>query len=233
MKPFRRILQVMGVSVIRQLPLLRVLLAFLTVFTTSGCVAYYEPLAAEPTTNVSVDLSSVRLFVRRPELNDPIPAELARWRQLDPADTLEFRRRDADHIVDTLTEVRLFASVSYGLPDPVDTSLPGIAIRPYYAPWQYTCDGDQILLVMLTLGILPASCTRDLGIYFEVMDRKLPPFLCHWPQSEIVGWLPVLLATGFGSWERTPNHEAFLERVRFCVAEQKDLFVPEEVSALK
>ena len=54
-----------------------------------------------------------------------------------------------------------------------------------------------------TLGLAPAVCQRDRGVYFRFAGRRLPDFACRWPQTEMVGGLPVWVATGAGSW--TPN----------------------------
>jgi hypothetical protein len=144
---------------------------------------------------------------------------------LDPHDILEFQTQDADHILETLRAVEVFAEVAYA-DSKASAAARSVSIKPYYLPLQPHCDGGRILVVFFSLGILPGSCTRDRGIYFDVMDRKIPPFQCPWPQSALEGWFPVALATGLGSYERQPNHDAFLRHVRACVAEQSELFRP-------
>jgi hypothetical protein len=207
--------------------LARALAAILSVTGSIGCVAFQEPLVKDVPSDVAVpvELTSMHILVRRPQLGDPLPPPLEYLSGLDPHDLLAFQIQDADHIVETLRAIEVFAEVAYG--DTVaPTASPHLSIKTYYLPLQPRCDGDQIIALFLTLGLVPAGCTRDLGIYFEVTDRRLPPFLCPWPQSDLVGWFPVLLATGFGNWEREANHGAFLRHVRACISEQAELFGP-------
>lgn len=127
---------------------------------------------------------------------------------------------DAEHVVASLSETGLFASVAYS---GADNARPSVSINPIEPPAHH-CDGDDVLIPVFTLGLLPAVCERDAGVYFAFVGRNLPDFTCPWPQTEMAGWLPVLISTGAGDWTRVPNHEAFVSRIRSCVLSQSDAF---------
>jgi hypothetical protein len=193
----------------------------------AACVSYDEPLARETEARAPFPpsflafLSAVNVRVRRPRLTDPLPPEYEGLRGLAPADILEFRTWDADHVVSSLSESGLFASVAYADTGPVDRALPIEAVLP---PQKNVCDGDAILLPFLTLGLLPASCEHDRGVYFRFLGRHLPDFSCRWPQTEMWGWLPVLLSTRFGHGTREPDVEAFRAHIRSCILAASDAF---------
>jgi len=201
------------------------MLVVLLSLTCMGCVAYHEPfvasgkMVAEPPTA----LATVHVRVRRPEIDDPLPAEKQHWEGLAPADILEWWTDNADHVIETLSDTKLFASVSYSTASPDERS---VVLRPVFPPPGPYCDGQDILLPFMTLGIFPAACERDRGVYFQAVGRRLPNFSCRWPQTEMVGWFPVLLATGFGSWTKHVNGEAFIAHVRSCIASQAEVFEP-------
>lgn len=185
-----------------------------------GCSAFQEPLATDAglvPKAPPADLSALHVWVRRPELSDPPPEK---WKTLAPADVLHFRMHDADHVVASLSETGLFASVAYF---GADDAQPSVLINPIEPP-AHPCDGDAVLIPVFTLGLLPAVCERDAGVYFAFARRNLPDFACPWPQTEIAGWLPGLLSTGTGDWTRAPNHAAFVARIRSCVLSQSDAF---------
>lgn len=166
-------------------------------------------------------LSALHIRVRRPELANPISPELSQWASLGASDVLQFRTWNADHIIASLSKSGLFASVAYSDDaDPPSTVL----INPVVPPRRH-CDGDDVLIPFLTLGLVPAFCERDQGVYFGFIGRQLPGVACPWPQTEMAGWFPVVLSSGFGSWTRVPNEEAFVSRIRSCVRSQSDAFV--------
>lgn len=191
-----------------------------------ACVAYQEPLAGirgEMGAEAD-DLGSIYVAVRRPLLDDPIdPFERPQWEDLEPGDLLEFRERNAEHVLSAFSESRLFAGVSYA--DEGDRA-PTVVVKPLLPPPGGYCDGDDILIPFLTLGIFPMVCTRDHGVYLELVGEHLPVFACAWPRSEMAGWLPALLATKLGSWTPEPSRSAFIEHVRSCIVDQRSAFLP-------
>jgi hypothetical protein len=124
-------------------------------------------------------------------------------------------------VVSSLSESRLFATVAYA--DATSPS-PVVVIEPMLPPPGGYCDGQDLFLPFLTLGLVPTICERDRGVYFRFVGRRLPAFACRWPQSEMVGWFPVLLAAGLGSWTREGNEEAFVAHLRACVASASEGF---------
>ncbi|MGH7786269.1 MAG: hypothetical protein ACRERC_05345, partial [Candidatus Binatia bacterium] len=189
----------------------------------AGCSAFHEPFAATGVAvapSMSTDISALNIRVRRPELTDPIPPELSRWKSLAPSDVLEFRTSNAEHIIASLSKSDLFASVAYS--DGMNPT-PTVLVNPVMPP-RIRCDGDDVLLPFLTLGLFPAFCERDRGLYFGFLGRHLPDFACAWPQTEMAGWFPVVLSTGFGIWTRAPDEEAFVSHIRSCVRSQSDAF---------
>jgi hypothetical protein len=156
-------------------------------------------------------------------IDDPLPPERDVWAGLAPADVLEFSLSNSDHVLSALSDSGVFASVAYAedvAPEP------SVLIRPVFPPPSGYCDGQDILLPFLTLGIFPAMCERDRGIYFRVVARRLPDFACRWPQTEMAGWFPALLGRSFGSWTAEPNTRAFNAHVRSCIASQAEAFFP-------
>jgi hypothetical protein len=195
----------------------------LALLASLGCVAFHEPLS-ESTTDIVVRppaLAKIHVLVRRPELQDSLPPEKKHWEGLAQNDILEFWMSNADHVIRTLSDSELFAGVSYAEQDQGDQ---GVLIRPVFPPPGPYCDGQSVMLPFMTLGLLPATCEIDRGIYFEFVGRQLPTFSCRWPQTQIVGWFPVLLATGFGSWTKDPIEGAFISHVRACLVSQSEAF---------
>lgn len=189
-----------------------------------GCIAFHEPLAA-PSAAVDVPgLPAIHIRVRRPRIEDPIPIpdSVPDWWEHDYRDlTLPYRIQEAERVRAILAATGLFASVESEAPDRADDAL---AIRPMLPPPYGTCEGQGKMLIMLSLGIFPYTCDRDRGVYFHVESRGDALFACSWPQTELIGWLPVALATGLGSWTREPDDAAFLQRLRGCIRDQLDLF---------
>jgi hypothetical protein len=140
---------------------------------------------------------------------------------LRPSDILEFRLWNSDHVISSLTQTGLFASVAYA---GSDTSTPMILVEAVEPPPVGVCDGQDILLPMMTMGVFPAICARNRGVYLAFIGRRLPWFACDWPQTEMAGWFPVFLVTSFGYWTRSPNNGAFVNHGRACVLAQWEAF---------
>ena len=183
----------------------------------AGCEAYREPLVES--VNVAAvpspppGLAKVNVRVRYPQagtLSFPgrrfqVPQEILTW--------------NSDHVIAALSATKLFASVAYAAEDDPPNVL---LIRAVLPPAWPRCGGD--MLILLTLGIFPAVCDRDDGVYFEFFDPGRPQFNCAWPQTKVFGWLPVLLVTGLGDWTRRADDQAFTAHLQQCVLTQASSF---------
>ena len=104
-------------------------------------------------------LSDLHIAVRRPQEGDAVSDfERVHRPDLPPELRQEWREDTAQHVVDTLVATELVARVAYR-----DEALvpPLLVIDPLISPPGGYCDGQDVFIVMLTLGIFPTSCTAN------------------------------------------------------------------------
>lgn len=188
----------------------------------AGCTTYNEPLAAfldDIKTPPVVAMDGLHVRMRRPQLVDPPLPEFRWW---SAEDLLALRKFEAERAVAALRAAKLFASVEFD-----DIAAPGPVVRlDARHPIEIgNCASNDILVPYITLGLLPAICTRNTGIAFAFPDRKLPVFQCPWPQTKVTGGILFSLGlTPRGKWSEEPDQQAFLQNLRHCIAEQSDAF---------
>jgi hypothetical protein len=190
-----------------------------------GCAAFREPAVGavprDQTLHLDV-LSEIHVAIREPLLGDPIPqryqspsgdpgweAELA----------LELRERDAGLALEALSETNVFADVSMG--NAQDSSrVVTVVVEP---PEIGGCH-DEFWGMAVTLGVIPAWCTGDVGVFLSFPRHANLSFACSWPQEYLLGSIPVPIAWMFG-WTTKPDRVAYIQNLRQCIDDARETFL--------